>query len=139
MEVEDHPIDYETFEGIIPKGQYGGGTVMVWDHGKYFVHGEKPSNSWRDGRLHLVLQGKKANGEWTLIRTRMEAAKPQWLLLKSGESVKALSKKRDDQSAKTGRTMKAIAEERDTEWQSNRAKKRAKPRASEALRGRMDA
>ncbi len=104
-------LDYETFEGIIPKGQYGGGTVMVWDRGKYYVYGEDPVKSLRDGRLHLVLDRReKAKGEWTLIRTRMEAAKPQWLLLKSGESLPALSKKRDDQSVKTGRTMKQIAE-----------------------------
>jgi len=121
VEVEDHPIDYATFEGIIPKGQYGGGTVMVWDHGDYYVHGEDPLRSLRDGRLHLVLQGEKTNSEWALIRTRMEGGKPQWLLLKSGTSVRALSKKLDDQSVKTGRTMKQIAEERDAEWQSNRA------------------
>lgn len=121
VEVEDHPVDYATFEGIIPKGQYGGGTVMLWDQGDYFVHGEKPLQALRDGRLHLVLHGEKANGEWALIRTRMEGGKPQWLLLKSGESLRPISKKLDDQSVKTGRTMKQIAEERDAEWQSNRA------------------
>ena len=89
VEVEDHPVDYATFEGIIPKGQYGGGTVMLWDQGDYYVHGEKPLEALRDGRLHLVLHGEKANGEWTLIRTRMEGGKPQWLLLKSGESLRA--------------------------------------------------
>ncbi len=135
VEVEDHPVDYAGFEGIIPKGQYGGGTVMVWDRGDYFVHGEEPLKSLRDGRLHLVLHGEKAKGEWTLIRTRMEASKPQWLLLKSGESVSELSKKRDDESAVSGRTMKQIAEERDAEWQSNRTPKgqsSARPRAKEA-------
>lgn len=135
VEVEDHPVDYASFEGIIPKGQYGGGTVMVWDRGDYYVHGEEPLKSLRDGRLHLVLHGEKANGEWTLIRTRMEAAKPQWLLLKSGESLPPLSKKRDDESVKTGRTMKEIAEERDAEWQSNREeKKRPAARKTRAKR-----
>ncbi len=72
------------------------------------------------GRLHLVLDGEKAKGEWSLIRTRMDGGKPQWLLLKSGNSIRPISKKRDDQSVKTGRTMAQIAAERDAEWQSNR-------------------
>ncbi|MFN2474881.1 MAG: non-homologous end-joining DNA ligase [Chthoniobacterales bacterium] len=120
VEVEDHPIEYETFEGVIPHGQYGGGTVMVWDKGTYFVFGEDPPKALREGRLHIVLHGEKAHSEWALIRTRMDAAKPQWLLLKSGESVSELSAKLDNQSAKTGRTMQQIAEQRDAEWQSNR-------------------
>jgi bifunctional non-homologous end joining protein LigD len=121
VEVEDHPVEYATFEGIIPEGQYGGGTVMVWDRGQYHVYGEDPAKALRDGRLHLVLDGEKAKGEWALIRTRMEGNKTQWLLLKSGASVKPISKKRDDQSVKSGRTMAQIAAQKDAEWQSNRA------------------
>jgi bifunctional non-homologous end joining protein LigD len=120
VEVEDHPIEYATFEGVIPQGQYGGGTVMLWDCGNYHVFGEEPLKALRAGRLHLVLDGEKANGEWALIRTRMDGAKMQWLLLKSGKSIRPISKKRDDQSAKTDRTMAQIAAERDAEWQSNR-------------------
>src|SRR3954447_10685303 len=120
VEVEDHPVEYATFEGIIPQGQYGGGTVMVWDRGQYHVYGEEPLKALKDGRLHLVMGGDKAKGEWSLIRTRMEAGKPQWLLLKSGSSIKPISKKRDDQSVKTGRTMAQIAAQKDAEWQSNR-------------------
>ena len=121
VEVEDHPIDYETFEGIIPKGQYGGGTVMVWDQGVYYVFGEQPVKSLREGRLHLVLAGEKAQGEWTLVRIRgRDGEKNAWLIIKTGDSVKALSAKRDDQSVKTGRTMKQIANERDAEWESGR-------------------
>ncbi|MEP6936567.1 MAG: non-homologous end-joining DNA ligase [Chthoniobacterales bacterium] len=120
VEVEDHPVEYATFEGIIPQGQYGGGTVMVWDRGNYYVYGEKPLEALREGRMHIVLKGEKARGEWALIRTRMEAGKPQWLLLKSGENLREISKKLDDQSVKTGRTMQQIADERDAEWQSNR-------------------
>jgi bifunctional non-homologous end joining protein LigD len=120
VEVEDHPVEYAGFEGVIPQGQYGGGTVMLWDQGNYHVYGEEPLKALRDGRLHLVLDGKKAKGEWTLIRTRMEAGKPQWLLLKSGTSIRPVSKKADDQSVTTGRTMAQIAAQRDAEWQSNR-------------------
>jgi bifunctional non-homologous end joining protein LigD len=121
VEVEDHPIEYETFEGIIPEGQYGGGTVMLWDRGAYYVYGEQPLKSLREGKLHLVLVGKKAKGEWTLVRIRgRQGEKNQWLILKTGGSAKPPSKKTEDQSVKTGRTMKQIAEERDAEWESNR-------------------
>ncbi len=120
VEVEDHPVDYADFEGIIPKGQYGGGTVMVWDRGTYRVEADDPIKALKAGRLHLHMEGKKARGEWTLIRMRRDEAKPQWLLLKSGEALKPLSKKRDDESVKTGRTMKQIAADQDAEWQSNR-------------------
>jgi bifunctional non-homologous end joining protein LigD len=119
VEVEDHPVEYATFEGVIPQGQYGGGTVMLWDRGKYFVYGEQPLKSWNAGRLHLVLDGKKAKGEWTLVRIRGDGGK-NWLLIKTGASLKPISKKLDDQSVKSGRTMKQIAEKRDSEWQSNR-------------------
>ena len=121
VEVEDHPIEYEDFEGVIPEGQYGGGTVMVWDRGTYYVYGEQPLKSLREGKLHLLLDGKKAKGEWTLIRIRgREGEKNQWLILKAGDDVKPISNKADDESVKTGRTMKQIADERDAEWQSNR-------------------
>src|SRR3982751_4405381 len=121
VEVEDHPVEYGAFEGIIPEGQYGGGTVMLWDRGKYYAYGEDPSKAWREGKMHLVLEGEKAKGEWTLIRLRnAEGGKNQWLLLKTGAELKPLSKKLDDQSVETGRTMNQIAEERDAEWQSNR-------------------
>src|SRR5437868_945392 len=137
VEVEDHPIDYATFEGIIPEGQYGGGTVMVWDRGSYHVYGEEPMKALKDGRLHLVMDGEKAKGEWALIRTRMDGGKTQWLLLKSGESVKPISKKRDDESVKTGRTMAQIAAQKDAEWKSNRADD--KPSGASRLKSRIKA
>jgi bifunctional non-homologous end joining protein LigD len=121
VEVEDHPIEYEDFEGIIPEGQYGGGTVMVWDRGSYRVYGEQPIKSLREGKLHLVLDGDKAKGEWTLVRIRgHDDAKNQWLILKTGDDAKPISKKMEDHSVKTGRTMKQIAEARDAEWESGR-------------------
>ncbi|MEP7015761.1 MAG: non-homologous end-joining DNA ligase [Verrucomicrobiota bacterium] len=126
VEVEDHPIEYEMFEGIIPEGQYGGGTVMVWDRGTYYVYGEQPLKSLREGKLHLVLDGEKAKGEWTLVRIRgRDGEKNQWLILKTGADAKAPSAKIDDQSVKTGRSLKKIAEDRDAEWESNRDDKEA--------------
>src|SRR5437763_14621836 len=120
VEVEDHPIEYEDFEGVIPEGQYGGGTVMVWDCGTYYVYGEQPVKSLREGKLHLLLDGKKAKGEWTLVRIRgRDGEKNQWLILKTGDDVKPISSKLEDESVKTGRTMKQIADARDAEWQSN--------------------
>lgn len=79
MQVEDHPVDYAKFEGVIPEGEYGGGTVMVWDYGTY-----KPeettnvSDALRKGELKFSLNGKKLKGSWVLVRTRER----QWLLLK---------------------------------------------------------
>src|SRR5437762_3551752 len=138
VEVEDHPLEYETFEGVIPEGQYGGGTVMVWDRGAYYVYGEQPLKSLREGKLHLVLAGEKAKGEWTLVRIRSrDGEKNQWLILKTGASVKPPSKKLEDQSVKTSRTMKQIAEERDAEWESNREEKDISARST--LKARIKA
>jgi bifunctional non-homologous end joining protein LigD len=138
VEVEDHPIEYETFEGVIPQGQYGGGTVMVWDQGAYYVYGEQPLKSLREGKLHLVLAGEKAVGEWTLVRIRgRDGEKNQWLILKTGGSAKPPSKKAEDQSVKTGQTMKQIAEERDAEWESNRKQKDTSARST--LKARIKA
>src|SRR5467141_472149 len=132
VEVEDHPIEYEYFEGVIPEGQYGGGTVMLCDRGAYYVYGEQPLKSLREGKLHLVLAGEKARGEWTLVRIRgRDGEKNQWLILKTGASVKPPSKKLEDQSVKTGRTMKQIAEERDAEWESNRSEPDGRKNPSE--------
>jgi bifunctional non-homologous end joining protein LigD len=75
----------------------------------------------REGKLHLVLDGEKAKGEWTLVRIRgRDNEKNQWLILKTGADAKPISKKLEDQSVKTGRSMKQIADERDAEWESNR-------------------
>jgi bifunctional non-homologous end joining protein LigD len=141
VEVEDHPIEYENFEGIIPEGNYGGGTVMIWDRGTYYVYGEQPSKSLREGKLHLVLEGKKAKGEWTLVRIRSGQEKNQWLLMKTGATARLLSKKQEDQSAKTGRTMKQIAKARDAEWESDRDKpvKDSTGDARSTLRARIKA
>jgi len=138
VEVEDHPIEYEDFEGIIPEGNYGGGTVMVWDRGTYYVYGEQPVKSLQEGKLHLVLDGKKARGEWTLVRIRgRDNEKNQWLILKTGANAKPISKKLEDKSVKTGRTMKQIAQDRDAEWKSNREEKDAS--SASTLKARIKA
>lgn len=117
FEVEDHPLDYMNFEGTIPKGQYGGGTVMVWDIGTYELLG----GSHAKGDLKLRLQGRKLKGEWHLFRIRTEDAKPVWLLVKSGAAAKPVSARRDDMSVLTRRSMARIAADNDAQWQSNRA------------------
>ncbi len=138
VEVEDHPIEYETFEGVIPEGSYGAGTVMVWDRGKYHVYGEEPVKSLGEGKLHLVLDGKKAKGEWTLVRIfGRDGEKKQWLILKTGADAKPISKKLEDQSVKTGRTMKQIATDRDAEWESNHEEKDTSARST--LKARIKA
>jgi bifunctional non-homologous end joining protein LigD len=79
MQVEDHPVDYAKFEGVIPEGEYGGGTVMVWDLGTYEAENtDDVATSLRKGELKFSLNGKKLSGSWTLVRTRDR----QWLLIK---------------------------------------------------------
>lgn len=67
VQVEDHPVSYINFEGSIPKGQYGGGTVMVWDKGNFSTHGIRPTHELESGKLHFTLDGKSftANGTWS--------------------------------------------------------------------------
>jgi bifunctional non-homologous end joining protein LigD len=117
FQTEDHPLEYFTFEGTIPAGQYGGGTVMVWDVGTYDIIG---GNYWK-GDLKLWLSGKKLKGEWHIFRIKSENPdKPVWLIAKAGESAKPVSARDEDRSVVTRRTMAQIAKDRDAEWQSNR-------------------
>lgn len=79
MAVEDHPLDYADFEGVIPEGEYGAGTVMVWDRGTYLPEGiEDVAAALDKGELKFSLNGKKLKGSWVLVRTRNR----QWLLIK---------------------------------------------------------
>jgi bifunctional non-homologous end joining protein LigD len=118
VNVEDHPLDYMQFEGIIPQGQYGGGTVMVWDLGTYEII---DGNYWK-GRLHLFLNGRKAKGEWLLERTgEQRGEKSTWRLTKVSAGMRALSVRRDDTSALSGRSMAEISAAADAIWQSNRS------------------
>jgi bifunctional non-homologous end joining protein LigD len=120
MPTEDHPLDYLTFEGVIPKGQYGGGTVLVWDIGTY----DLIEGNYYKGFLRFYLNGSKLKGEWTL--NRFASAKQEsdnrdkWHLIKTGKNTRVISKARDDQSALTKRTMAEISKAADAVWQSNR-------------------
>src|SRR5688572_33466540 len=104
------------FEGTIPKGQYGGGTVMVWDTGTYELLG----GSHQKGDLKLMLHGKKLKGEWHIFRIKSDQAKPMWLLAKSKVPAKPMTPRQDDMSVLTRRSMARIAADNDAEWQSNR-------------------
>jgi bifunctional non-homologous end joining protein LigD len=115
MATEDHPIEYLDFEGIIPEGQYGGGTVMVWDIGTY----ELIEGNYYKGNLQIYLQGKKLKGEWHLSKDRTASSR-KWFLIKTGSPMKPLPAKKENSSALTGRTMEQIAEAKDAQWHSNR-------------------
>jgi bifunctional non-homologous end joining protein LigD len=84
MAVEDHPIEYGGFEGIIPEGQYGGGTVMVWDRGVWVPESDDVDAAFRKGELKFSLHGSKLKGSWVLVRTRGTGTSPRsaWLLIK---------------------------------------------------------
>jgi bifunctional non-homologous end joining protein LigD len=135
VEVEDHPIEYNQFEGTIPAGEYGGGTVMIWDRGTYepvAAEGD-PSAAVRAGYargdLKIIFHGERLRGSWVLVRTRREdAAKPQWLLIKHRDEVAdpatdlvadALT------SVVSGRTMDEIAAGRPVKQRSANAPARA--------------
>jgi len=117
FEVEDHPLDYLEFEGTIPQGEYGGGTVMVWDIGTYELLG----GSMEKGDLKLRLKGKKLRGEWHIFRIKSESAKPMWLLAKSGTPAKPISARQDDASVLTRRSLARIASDNNAQWKNNRS------------------
>src|SRR5215470_8014547 len=86
MQTEDHPREYAGFEGIIPEGEYGGGTVMVWDRGTWTPETPDVDAALRKGELKFHLEGEKLGGSWVLVRTRgasgAAAGRPTWLLIK---------------------------------------------------------
>jgi bifunctional non-homologous end joining protein LigD len=89
VRVEDHPLDYGGFEGTIPKGQYGGGTVMLWDKGEWEPEGD-PHEGLRKGKLSFILKGKRLKGGFTLVRMRKDGAskskRENWLLIKQRDA-----------------------------------------------------
>jgi bifunctional non-homologous end joining protein LigD len=128
MEVEDHPIEYNSFEGTIPKGEYGGGTVMLWDRGTYEPEAGGGAKALREGYergdLKIVLHGKRLRGGWVLVRMRRdEGGRAPWLLIKHrDEYADADYDVVADvtTSVASGRTMDEIATRKGRIWKSNR-------------------
>jgi bifunctional non-homologous end joining protein LigD len=151
VEVEDHPIEYQDFEGAIPKGQYGGGTVLVWDRGTWTPHGD-PHEGLAKGRLDFALDGEKLHGLWHLVRMRRNAGdkRTNWLLIKARDDAAREAGDADileqqPRSVLSRRTIDEIAAEKNGRtWTSNRgqdgggAKAPAK-RAKQAEQGRASA
>ena len=110
VEVEDHPFAYRNFEGIIPKGEYGGGTVMIWDEGTWESLNDV-SKGLKDGTLKFILKGKKLMGGWALIRMKDN----NWLIIKENDeySNNTIDLAEYDVSVRTGRTSDEIAKEKD--------------------------
>jgi bifunctional non-homologous end joining protein LigD len=164
VEVEDHPLDYGDFEGTIPKDQYGGGTVQLWDRGTW--DSEDPERGFAKGDLKFNLHGDKLHGSWVLVRMRHDrngGKRTNWLLIKHRDEYAKEGEDNDvleeDRSVASGRTMKQIAEGKgkapkpfmmakngkgkaDAVWHSNRgeaaeARAKAKP-AKQAQASRID-
>jgi bifunctional non-homologous end joining protein LigD len=131
MRVEDHPLEYRAFEGIIPEGNYGAGTVMIWDEGTYEpVPAGTPEENQRTlraavekGHLRFILHGRKLRGRFSLVRMNRGNAK-EWLLFKAGDDFASDSEVTEqDRSAVSGRSLDEIAAEAPAAgqvWQSNR-------------------
>jgi bifunctional non-homologous end joining protein LigD len=125
MHVEDHPVKYGDFEGIIPEGEYGGGTVMLWDRGVWEPVGD-PHESYRRGRFKFRLHGEKLQGGWMLIkRSRSSSGKDnEWFLFKEKDEAAQPSNgnvvEEQPLSVKSGRDMDQIASDKDKVWRSNR-------------------
>jgi bifunctional non-homologous end joining protein LigD len=132
VEVEDHPIEYGTFEGTIPKGEYGGGTVQLWDRGTWAPQGDDPEAEIKKGQLKIVMNGERMKGKWAFIRLRDEEPKAgrklrhNWLLIKEiddfaqrGDAGDALAK--EVTSVVSGLTLDEIAAKSTKVWHSNRS------------------
>jgi bifunctional non-homologous end joining protein LigD len=127
VQVEDHPMEYGGFEGTIPKGQYGGGTVMLWDEGTWEPVGDA-DESLAKGNLKFILHGQKLQGQWVLVRMGGKAAKeakPNWLLIKEHDEYEQTAEdepivEKAPNSVLTQRDLDAIARDQDHVWQSNR-------------------
>ncbi|MDP9008752.1 MAG: DNA ligase D [Pseudomonadota bacterium] len=118
VEVEDHPLDYGDFEGTIPKGEYGGGTVMLWDRGYWTPEGAKSTqDAFKDGDLKFTLEGSKLHGSWVLVRMRGDrfgGKRTNWLLIKhrdaSSKAGGTDEQLNEDRSVASGRIMQQIAD-----------------------------
>jgi bifunctional non-homologous end joining protein LigD len=127
VQVEDHPIEYNTFEGTIPPGEYGGGTVMLWDRGTYEPDDgsvDSLRRGYEKGDLKVTFHGERLRGSFALVRMANRGeGKPQWLLIKHRDAdvVAGWDINEHDTSVATGRTMDEIREGRSKVWRSNRS------------------
>jgi len=142
VQVEDHPLSYADFEGIIPAGEYGGGTVMVWDQGTWEPEGDEPPlKQWKAGRLKFTLHGKKLKGSWALVRMGGKAGEggKNWLLIKHDDrSAKATAdfdvREEKPRSVVSRRTMEQIAAASDRVWGSpTRTPKTQRPKNAQRI------
>jgi bifunctional non-homologous end joining protein LigD len=117
--VEDHPVSYYDFEGTIPKGEYGGGTVMIWDWGTFELEESTPAESLKRGEVKFRLNGVRLRGRYALVRTRSEK---DWLLIKKKDEAADpnFDIEKFDTSVKTGRTKEEIEQGKDAVWSSRR-------------------
>ncbi len=125
VQVEDHPLDYGDFEGVIPEGEYGGGAVIVWDEGAWVPQDDDPEAALARGMLKFELHGKRLRGGWALVRLRSGDGK-NWLLVKEkdewarpGSDDEVVEENRT--SVVSGRDLEEVAQARDRVWYSNRA------------------
>jgi bifunctional non-homologous end joining protein LigD len=113
VEVEDHPLDYGDFEGTIPQGEYGGGTVMLWDRGFWAPENSDPQRALRKGELKFTLAGEKLQGSWVIVRMRHDRERSNrnnWLLIKHRDGCEnGVPITDQDRSVASGRTMAEIA------------------------------
>jgi bifunctional non-homologous end joining protein LigD len=129
VQVEDHPIEYGDFEGVIPAGEYGGGTVLLWDRGTWRSTEGEPLAAWRQGKLKIELEGEKLRGGWTLVRMHGQRAgdnHENWLLIKENDATARPGT--DDElvreqaaSVASGKTIEEIAADPPRVWSSNRS------------------
>jgi bifunctional non-homologous end joining protein LigD len=141
MHVEDHPVEYGDFEGVIPAGEYGGGTVMLWDRGTWTPVGEA-REAYRKGSLKFTLDGERLQGGWALVRMRGRSERDgdrTWLLIKEKDAGAragwdASRIEGDAKSVASDRTMEEIAAAKDRVWHAKDAprEERARPPAVEA-------
>lgn len=128
VHVEDHPLAYGGFEGVIPAGQYGAGTVIVWDRGEWVPHGD-PLKGYREGKLKFELRGDKLQGHWTLVRMRGRAQERQepWLLIKERDEAARPAAELDVVEALPDSVLKLATRHRPTRSRAPRAKASAMP------------
>lgn len=119
--VEDHPLEYLDFEGVIPVGQYGGGNVIVWDCGTWEPHGtDDPGRAVLDGELHLDMHGHKLRGRFVLVRTRRAGGEDRWLLVHKHDeqAIQGWDPEDYPRSVLSGRTNEEVRAKPEREWRS---------------------